>query len=326
MITRRILHGVLVLTSVVVSACGGESKRVKPPDGPSTRPIVSENGARIVFPAGSTGLERFDVTTVHTGSTMVAISAPARVVASISPSVSSRDPVVLFESPDATATWSQYRQSRLLVERADKAIARAREMFTNLGATAREVSEAENDLATAHAAAAEQEAHMRALGFNPAELAAVGIGSAWVMADVPEADLHEILRGERVVVTLTAFGSDSLVGRAEAIGEVVDPVSRTVKVRIAVLNSARRILPGMFARASFGEPRRAAIVVSEGAVVTVDEHNYVFVRTAANEFRRQEVSLTRAATDSVIVRTGLPANAQVVTKGTMLLKGLSFGY
>ena len=292
----------------------------------SHRPTVTEQGARIAFPPDSPGLKLFSTTDVKRGETVVTLSAPARVVASIAGSVSSAERVVLFESPDATSTWSQYRQGRVAVGRATRALDRARDMYKNLGATERDVSEAETDLATARASAAEHEGHMRALGFNPADLDAVGGSTAWLMAEVPEAELHNLPKGGRVNVRFTSFPEQDVVARAEAVGDIVDPTSRTVRVRVAVPNPGRRILPGMFARVTFGDPRHAVRILPAGAVVTVEERSYVFVRVSPTEFARREVTLQRAGADSVIVLSGLTDKDQIVTAGSLLLKGLSFGY
>jgi hypothetical protein len=323
---RRVVTIAVALAAGAV-ACG--KKRDAASDGTldtSHRPTVTEQGGRIVFPPDSPGLKQFATASVKQGETVVTLSAPAHVVASIAASVTGPERVVLFESPDATSTWSQYRQGRVAVDRTTKALDRVREMYKNLGATAREVTEAETDVATARANAAEHEGCMRALGFNPSDLDAVTGNTAWLMADVPEAELHNVPRGGRVTVRFTSFPDRDVAGRAEAVGDIIDPTTRTVKVRVGVPNDERRILPGMFARVTFGDPRHAVRVLPAAAIVTVEERTYVFVRTSPNEFVRREVSLQRAGADSVIVLSGLADNDQIVTAGALLLKGLSFGY
>ena len=312
---------------LALAACGKkrEAARERPAEA-ARGPVVSEQGARIVFPPDSPGLRQFTTADIRKSETVVTLSAPARVVASIATASSGREHVVLFESPDATTTWSQYRQGRVLVERTTKALARVQEMYQNLGATGREVTEAETDLATARATAAESEGRMRALGFNPSDLQAVSGNITWLMADVPEAELHNVPKGSRVTVRFTSFPEETVTGRAEAISDIVDPSSRTVRVRIAVPNPQRRLLPGMFARVTFGDPRHGVRLLPSSAVVTVEERSYVFVRVKENEFVRREVTLQRAGSDAVIVLAGLADGDLVVSSGALLLKGLSFGY
>jgi hypothetical protein len=318
--------GAVLSVLVVASACTRSEARSTRPSEHSSRPVVSEQGARIAFAAGGAGIPHLASTTVRSGTTTIAVSAPARVVASIATSVNGRDPVVLFEQPEAASTWSQYRQARVALARATTHMERVRDMYEHLAATAQDVTDAETDVATARAACYEHEAHLRALGFDPRDLEAVRASTAWLMAEVPEAELREVRQGGEVMVHLSSFPDAPVRGRAQAMGDVVDPVTRTVKVRVAVPNAQRRLLPGMYARVMFGDPRESVLVLPAGAVVTVEERQYVFVRTAQNMFERREVSLQRAGADSLIVRTGLADGDEVVTRGAMLLKGLSFGY
>lgn len=316
-----------LLPVVATAAAGCESQTAAPrPASAPSRPTVSDSGVTITFPPASPALAKFATVVVRRGETVVTRSAPARVVASLAPSVGGTGGVVLFESPDAGAAWAQYQQARAGVARAGTARARVREMYTNLGATAREVADAEADLATARAGLAQYETQLRALGFDPARLGAARGAVAWLMADVPESELREVRQSARVTAQFAAFPNDSVVARAEVVGDNVDPATRTVKVRVVIPNPARRLLPGMYARVSFGDPRRAVLMLPASSVVTVEERDYVFVRTAPAQFARREVTVQRGDADSVIVLAGLAGGDQVATTGAMLLKGLSFGY
>lgn len=328
MIGVHIARAALTLTiPVALAACHGAA------DAPPrravalmTRPLVSDQGTRITFVDSSPGLRQLGVTTATRGAAVVTVRAPAHVVATIAPSASEPQRIVLFESSDATSIWSQYRQGKVAVERTSRVLARVRSMYENQGATSRDVTEAETDAATAQANLAEFEARIRALGFNAKDLGRVDRSVAWLMADVPEMELHEVQHGGIANVTFNAFASAPVRGTVAAIGDVVDPVTRAVKIRIEVDNGDRRLLPGMYARVSFDDARRAVVVLPAGAIVTVEEHNFAFVRTSPTEFVRRSVTLERAGADSVIVRSGVSEGDAVVTKGTMLLKGLSFGY
>jgi cobalt-zinc-cadmium efflux system membrane fusion protein len=327
---RQRARGVAMTIAIVLGAgsCGRDRKAESgdPSVDLSRRPAVSDNGGTITFPPGSPGLGQIGTTGLTRTQTVIAVTAPARVVASIAASGEHPENVVLFESADANNAWSQYRQARVAVDRTTRVLERVRQMYQNLGATAREVAEAETDAETARASAAEQESRMRALGFNPAELEAVTGAIAWLMADVPEAELHNVQRGGTVKIRFASFPELDVEGRTEALGDIVDPMTRSVRVRVVVPNADRRLLPGMFAKAAFGDPRRDVLVLPTSAVITVEEQSFVFIRTGVNAFRRKPVTIQRAGADSVIVLAGLSNGEQVVTSGAMLLKGLSFGY
>jgi membrane fusion protein, heavy metal efflux system len=147
-----------------------------------------------------------------------------------------------------------------------------------------------------------------------------------VIADVPETEMNQVHHGEPVAITFNSFPDAAYRGRAEAIGDIVDPVTRTVKVRVSVPNERGRLLPGMFARAEFGEEHSSAIILPLAAVVTVEGKDHVFVEAAPGVFQRREVTLVNSTRTEVVVLRGIVDDDRVVTKGTMLLKGLSFGY
>lgn len=287
---------------------------------------VKDDGKTIVFPEGSIGLKQFSTSVVRKGTAMVSVIAPSRVVASISTAVTSKDRIVLFESPDVTSLYSQYRQARANVRLTSDNLVRVREMFENQGVTGRELNQAENDAAIARASMAEMEGRLRALGFNPVELESDTINRVWLISDVPENQLHEVQNGEEVDVYFASIPDKKFIGRADAVGDIIDPVTRTVKVRVTLPNSRGRFLPGMFARVDFGDPTSGVIILPLSAVVTVNSQDYVFVESSPGEYYRREVTIVSSSGKEVVVLKGLEDGERVVTAGAMLLKGLSFGF
>jgi membrane fusion protein, heavy metal efflux system len=299
----------------------GTDTAVDPPS-----PTVSADGVTIHIPAGTPGLARFTTSTVKPGRVTISAIAPARVVASITPSVTDGERIVLFESSDITSLYSQYRQARSGVERAAKNLTRIREMYGNQGATAADLTNAESDAASAHAAEAEMEARLRAAGFNPLELESAPVNCVWLICDVPETELSEVQKGETVDVLFSSLPGKTLVGRATAVGDIVDPVTRTVKVRVSMQSPREKLLPGMFARVDFGDPRDGVILIPNSAVVTVEEKDFVFVQTSPGEFQRRAVIVQSANASNQIVLQGLQPGDNVVVTGALLLKGMSFGF
>jgi multidrug efflux pump subunit AcrA (membrane-fusion protein) len=292
----------------------------------NVRAAVSNEGNHISFPQGAPGLATIESKEIHKGEALVSVIAPARVVASIGPSVPGDGRMVLFESPDVTTLYSQYQQSKANQERTSKNLARVKDMYANQTATAKDLTEAENDAATARTVMNEFEGKLRAYGFQPSELENARQNSVWLISDVTEAQLKDVDKGESVDVFFTAFPDKKFEGKAEAIGEVVDPVTRTVKVRVSLSNPANRFLPGMFARIDFGDPVSGVYVLPLSSVVTVEGKDYVFVQTSPGVFERRSLTVRSSTMKEVIAVSGIADGDRVVTAGAMLLKGLSFGY
>lgn len=292
----------------------------------SKKAVVIDDGRTIAFPLGSPGLQQLTTSVVKKGTALISAIAPARIVASILPSTDGKDKVILFESADVTSLYSQYRQSTANADRTARNLARVKEMFDNQGATAKDLNEAEADAATARASMAEMEGKLKAIGFNPSELASAKAGTVWLICDVPENQLHEVQQGEDVDIRFSSFPDKKYIGKEEAMGAIVDPVTRTVKVRVSLKNPRGQFLPGMFAQVDFGDPQSGVILLPLSAVVTVEGKDYAFVESLPGEFHRRQLTLTNSSEKQTIVLNGLEDGDQVVTGGAMLLKGLSFGY
>jgi membrane fusion protein, heavy metal efflux system len=293
----------------------------------SQRAKVSDEGTLMVFPAGSPGLLQLTTTVAKKGIALVSVIAPARVVASIAPmTTGSNERVILFESPEVTSLYSQYRQGKTNMERTAKNLARVKDMFENQAATGKDVTDAETEASNARANLAEFDGKLRAVGFNPRELENARPGTVWMISDVTETQLHDVEKGEDVDIFFSSFPEKKFIGKAESVGEVVDPVTRTVKVRVTTPNPQGRFLPGMFARIDFGDPVHDVYVLPPSAVATVEGNDYLFVEMAPGQFRRRQVVIRYASADQIVLQTGLEDGEHVVTAGTMLLKGLSFGH
>ncbi len=323
--TRAVVFpAVILLVAFVTGGCQERTDASSLEQSPKM-PIVSDDGTTIKFPRGSAGLDQIGVTEAREGTVLIPVIAPARVVATISPSIIWGN-IIVFESGDVTTLYSQYRQSRSNVDLTSKNLVRVREMFENQGATSRDINQAETDAANARSSMVEMDGRLRALGFNPAELESVKTQTAWLISDVPETELHEVQKGEDVDIVFSAFPDKKRIGKEAAIGDIVDPVTRTVKVRVTIPNPGGTLIPGMFARVDFGDPQDGVILLPLTAIVTVDANDYAFVQTSSEEFNRRKVTISNANGINAVVLKGISGGEKVVTNGAMLLKGLSFGY
>jgi cobalt-zinc-cadmium efflux system membrane fusion protein len=69
-----------------------------------------------------------------------------------------------------------------------------------------------------------------------------------VVADVYEHDLSGIRIGAPATMTVEAYPGVEFPATIAVIGDVVDPATRTIKIRASVSNEDRRLKPEMFAR------------------------------------------------------------------------------
>lgn len=291
-----------------------------------SRAEVKENGNRIIFAPQHPGLSTIATSHIKKRWAEISVIAPGRIVASIVTDETDHDRIVFFESSDITTLYSQYRQSKSNVARTAKNLERVKDMFATQTATAKDLGEAENDASTAKATMSEYESRLRGAGFNPHVLDVVPVNTVWLLSDVPENELNEVQQGEDVDIYFSAFPEKKFVGHVIAIGEVVDPATRTIKVRVELSNPQGKFLPGMFAKIDYGDPIPSVFTLPTSSIITVDGKDYVFIQANPGIFERRSVTIVNSSTDRVVVSRGLNDGDDVVIQGAVLLKGLSFGF
>jgi cobalt-zinc-cadmium efflux system membrane fusion protein len=142
----------------------------------------------------------------------------------------------------------------------------------------------------------------------------------WVIADLPERALAKVAVGHSASVEVDAYPDQRFDAIIERVGEVVDPATRRVPLRLRVGNPDRRLKPEMYARVRLlADAARSAVRVPNSALVTSGVYSYVFVETEPGVFARRKVSLAFEDRDWVYVADGLAVGDRVVTAGALLL-------
>jgi cobalt-zinc-cadmium efflux system membrane fusion protein len=147
----------------------------------------------------------------------------------------------------------------------------------------------------------------------------IDISSVWIDANVFEKDLERVRRGQEVKVTVPAFPGSSFIGRVILVSSVVDPETRSVKVRTEVANPDGRLKPDMFANVEIiTDVRRAAISLPQSSVLDDGGKKIVFVQTDKG-YEKHIVTTGIQNGDRVEILDGLQAGDKVVVKGNYLL-------
>jgi len=143
-----------------------------------------------------------------------------------------------------------------------------------------------------------------------------------VVADVYERDLALVKEGQFAKVKVEAYPEVDFPATVASVGDVVDPASRTIKLRAWVNNQDHRLKPEMFARLHIqvGDATKILVVPKE-AVLESDGKQFVFVVEESNHYVRHEVKVSNFTTDQMRVLEGLTPGQRIVTKGAVLIKG-----
>ncbi len=150
----------------------------------------------------------------------------------------------------------------------------------------------------------------------------------WVLADVPEARLHEIAVGAKSWVAVGTTGARRFEGQVAFVAPLVDATTRTAQVRIEVPAAALTLKPGMFAQVEIvatdpANPEAAPMVaVPDEAVQTVEGGPAVFVpvKGEPNTFAKRAVTVGHSVGGLVPILGGLVECEEFVVAGTFILK------
>jgi cobalt-zinc-cadmium efflux system membrane fusion protein len=113
------------------------------------------------------------------------------------------------------------------------------------------------------------------------------LSHVWVMCDVYENDLPRARVGELARIRLTAYPDRTFSGRIGNIAPILDPTTRTAKLRVELDNEAGIMRPGMFAVASLqSSVERSRVAVPTTAIVQLHDCDWVFVKVGPTTFRR----------------------------------------
>jgi cobalt-zinc-cadmium efflux system membrane fusion protein len=145
------------------------------------------------------------------------------------------------------------------------------------------------------------------------------LSSVWITANVPEADVGGIAKGQDVDATLSAYPEQVFHGQVGFVSQVLQTDTRRDMVRAVFTNTDGRLKPNMFAKASIAVPQPAQVFVPDSALLMNNDSTTVFVEVSPWAFERRTVELSYDETAGARVLKGLKAGDRVVVKGGVLL-------
>jgi cobalt-zinc-cadmium efflux system membrane fusion protein len=147
------------------------------------------------------------------------------------------------------------------------------------------------------------------------------VDKMWALLNVYEQDLAKVSIGQQVMITISGLEGNTYEGTVSWISTAIDPVTRSLQVRVDVDNTGARIKAGMFgnARILLADSLQAtgipvASVQWDGCC------NLVFVKVSDMVYAPRKVKIGFRTGDYYTVESGLDPGEQVVTQGSFILK------
>ncbi|MGI4854626.1 MAG: efflux RND transporter periplasmic adaptor subunit [Janthinobacterium lividum] len=145
------------------------------------------------------------------------------------------------------------------------------------------------------------------------------LSSVLISANVPEEEAGTLRRGLEVNVRVPALPQARISGKLSYVAPTVDPLTRTVQVRIDVPNRDGQLKPDELATMTFSGHGERKLTVPNTAVVREDNKDHVFVEMAPQHYVLREVALGEEENDRRTVLTGVRADEHIVLDGAFHL-------
>ncbi len=145
------------------------------------------------------------------------------------------------------------------------------------------------------------------------------LSSVWIMADIYDYEVPLVKTGQTARVTLPYQAGEALRATVNYIYPTLDPVSRTVKVRLTVKNPGLMLKPEMFANVEVNVAPGSRLVIPRDAVLDSGLRQIVYVEKKPGTYEMRQVTLGVRGEQYVEVLKGIRKGERVVTSGNFLI-------
>jgi len=154
-------------------------------------------------------------------------------------------------------------------------------------------------------------------GDTPFEI--TDLSHVWVLADAYESDINRIRVGTPATLRVDALPNRLFRGTVGFVDPLVDPKTRTAKIRVAFKNPGLDLKPDMFGEVSFAGKTREGLQVPLDAMIDSGSQKVVFLSLGDGRFQPREITTGAQTTETVEVLSGLSEGDQVVTRANFLI-------
>lgn len=141
----------------------------------------------------------------------------------------------------------------------------------------------------------------------------------WVYANVYEYELRFIHVGDEAEVDVPAFMEEIFKGQIRAVDRMIDPMTRTVKVRIQLEDPRGKLKLEMYVNVKILVDLGETLAIPHAAVFDTGTQKIVFVDRGNGLFEPRDVVLGAKTEELYEIKEGLKEGEMVVTSGNFLI-------
>ncbi len=158
--------------------------------------------------------------------------------------------------------------------------------------------------------------------FAPGEtiLRLADLSQVWLVANVPASVAGSVATGQRASFQSPTLPGQTFEGQVTFVQPVIDPLTRTLAVRVELPNPTGVLRPGLFGDVTLTRATSAAVLtVPRSAVLDSGTRQLVLVQVAEGRFEPRPVVLGERSGDVVEIREGVREGERVVVSANFLI-------
>jgi Cu(I)/Ag(I) efflux system membrane fusion protein len=155
---------------------------------------------------------------------------------------------------------------------------------------------------------------------NTTIMSLADLSSVWLQAEVFESQADWVAGGQAAEARLEYMPGTEFSGQVDYVYPVLDPVTRTLRVRLRFDNPGERLKPNMYARVSiYGRLKPNALSIPREALIPAPGQDRVVVALGDGRFRVHEVLTGLESGSYVEILAGIEVGDDVVTSSQFLI-------
>lgn len=157
---------------------------------------------------------------------------------------------------------------------------------------------------------------------SPAQavISAGPLGEVWVDAEVFERQSHWISKGSQASMTLDAIPGGNWTGEVDYVYPILDPKTRTLRVRLKFPNPNGELKPNMFANvALLPVSNEQVLTIPRSSVIRSGAMTRVVLAEGEGKYRSARIEVGREAGEKIEVLDGLQVGDKIVTAAHFML-------
>lgn len=144
------------------------------------------------------------------------------------------------------------------------------------------------------------------------------LSKVWFAGDLYPEDISKVHKDQEVIIE-AAPGRPALHGKVSFISPMIDPNTRTIKIRALMDNPGSQLRADMYVKGNLIISTKMALLAPKTALIRLRDSLFCFIRQPNNIFKRVIVKVGSESGEKAEITDGLKNGDEVVTEGALLL-------